>query len=424
MLNFKSEFTRNVLTLFTGTTIAQAIPLAISPILSRLYTTEDFGVLSIFMSLIGILGVIATLRYEFAIMLPTEDEDAVNILALSVIISFFISLISFIIIALLNNQISDLLGNREVGPWLYLVPVTVLFTGIYQAFNYWSTRHKTFKRNAVSRISQTSGMSAVNLTCGFLKTGSSGLILGNVFGQFLGAIVLSWNSLIRWKQFKGQVSLEKIKKNGLKYINFARINSPQALIDSLQDNGIVFFIGYYFTSSLLGLYHYAFRILKAPAGLICGALSQVFYERASNAHKNNENLQVLVLKMYRNVALIGLPLFLLLFIFAPSLFSFIFGEKWYISGVIAQIIIPWLFFNFIASPVSSLPIIMNKQKKAMIITFIDISLRITALVIGGIAHDYKLGFILMSASCSLIYIYILFWYYKIAGIKTKDAYAE
>jgi O-antigen/teichoic acid export membrane protein len=375
------------------------------------------------MSLTGIFSVIATLRYEFAIMLPKEEKDAANLLALSIIITFFMSLVILLLTFFFNTQIAKLLGNNEVAPWLYLVPLTVFFAGIYQAFNYWSTRKKTFKRNALSRISQTTGMSAVNLSFGLVKAGSVGLILGNVLGQFFAALVLSWNSMIQWKQFKGVVTKEKIKENGRKYINFARINSPQALVDSLQDNGIVFIIVYYFASSLLGLYSFAFRIIKAPAGLICSALFQVFYERASRAHRNNENLQPLVLKMYRNVALIGFPFFLILFLTAPALFSFVFGKEWYISGIIAQIIIPWLFFNFVASPVSSMPIIMNKQKGAMIITFIDISLRIVALVIGGIFNDYKLGFMLMSGSCSIIYIYILFWYYKIAGNKTTDAYA-
>jgi len=102
-----SEFSRNVLTLMTGTTIAQAIPIAISPILTRIYTPEDFGVF-----------------------------------ALSIIISFFISLITLIIVFVFNIQITNLLGNKEISNWLYFIPITVLLTGVYQSFNYWSNRKK------------------------------------------------------------------------------------------------------------------------------------------------------------------------------------------------------------------------------------------------------------------------------------------
>jgi O-antigen/teichoic acid export membrane protein len=78
----KSEFGRNVLTLMTGTTIAQSIPVAITPILTRLYTPEDFGLLAVFVALTAILGSIANGRYELAIMHPEKDEESINIAAL------------------------------------------------------------------------------------------------------------------------------------------------------------------------------------------------------------------------------------------------------------------------------------------------------------------------------------------------------
>ena len=94
----KSEFSKNVLTLMTGTTIAQAIPIAISPILTRIYTPEDFGVLALFVAITTIFGTIANGRYELAIMLPKKDEDAINIFALGFIITCFISLILLILV--------------------------------------------------------------------------------------------------------------------------------------------------------------------------------------------------------------------------------------------------------------------------------------------------------------------------------------
>ena len=96
----KSEFSRNVLTLMTGTTIAQAIPIAISPILTRIYTPEDFGVFALFIGVVGVISVIATLTYEQAIILPKYDKYAINIFMLSLILILFTSIFSFIIIFL------------------------------------------------------------------------------------------------------------------------------------------------------------------------------------------------------------------------------------------------------------------------------------------------------------------------------------
>jgi len=138
----KSEFSRNVLTLMTGTTIAQAIPIAISPILTRIYSPEDFGVFALYMSIVGTFAAMATLRYDTAIMLPKKDKDAINIVLLSVMISFFISLIVLLIIFLFNQQITNLLETPDISNWLYVVPLTVLLTGLYQSFNFWNNRKK------------------------------------------------------------------------------------------------------------------------------------------------------------------------------------------------------------------------------------------------------------------------------------------
>ena len=129
----KSEFSSNVLTLMTGTTIAQAIPIAISPILTRIYTPEDFGMFALYMSMATIISVIATGRYELAIILPEKDEDAINIMMLSIGITFLVSLITLLIIFIFNAQITLLFGNPNISQWLYFVPLTIVLTGVYQA---------------------------------------------------------------------------------------------------------------------------------------------------------------------------------------------------------------------------------------------------------------------------------------------------
>src|SRR5690606_7165604 len=127
----RSEFSRNVVTLMTGTTVAQAIPVAISPVLTRLYGPEDFGVLALFVALTSIFGAIANGRYELAIMLPESDDDALNVAALGLLIAAALSFLLLCIAVAFNGPISALLGNGDIGPWLYLVPLTVLFMGLF-----------------------------------------------------------------------------------------------------------------------------------------------------------------------------------------------------------------------------------------------------------------------------------------------------
>ena len=83
----KSEFSRNVLTLMTGTTIAQAIPIAISPILTRIYTPEEFGVFALYLSIIMLFSSLVAGKYELSILIPKHDKNAKNLVLLSISIS-------------------------------------------------------------------------------------------------------------------------------------------------------------------------------------------------------------------------------------------------------------------------------------------------------------------------------------------------
>ncbi|WP_339060568.1 oligosaccharide flippase family protein [Tepidibacillus marianensis] len=181
----QSGFARNVFTLMTGTTIAQAVPILISPILTRLYSPEDFGVLAVFLSVTAMIAVISTGRYELAIMLPNEDKDGANLVVLSLFIDIAISLVSFLILWVFNAPITRMLGTPQISIWLFLVPISVFLTGLYQSLNYWSNRRKQYKRLARSRVSKSVGTGAFNIGSGFFRTGSFGLIgekyLGNCF---------------------------------------------------------------------------------------------------------------------------------------------------------------------------------------------------------------------------------------------------
>ena len=141
----KSEFSRNVLTLMTGTTIAQAIPIAISPILTRIYTPGDFGVFALFLAIIGVFSVVASGRYELALMLPRKEEDAINIFSLGTIIIFLLTIFLFLFIFLFHQYLVDMSQNEEIGYWLYFMPLAFFLIGIFNLLSYYNNRQKNYK---------------------------------------------------------------------------------------------------------------------------------------------------------------------------------------------------------------------------------------------------------------------------------------
>jgi O-antigen/teichoic acid export membrane protein len=414
----RSEFFRNALTLISGTTIAQFVAILLTPILTRIYTTEDFGELSLFMSITGILAVVSTMRYEMAVILPEKDEDAVNVMALSFLIAIGWAVLSLIAIFLFGDLISDFFGGAKNGGYIYLVPLAVLMLGMIQVLNFWSLRIKTFKNNAYSRIGNAAVNNGLALGFGFYLKGSFGLIIGFFFAQVTSLFILTRTVFKNRRKFLDQINWESMKKNAYRYRNFPKINASHALVGSFQENGIIFFMKSFFGTSVLGSYSFAYRLLSVPGSLISTAISQVLMEKATKSVNNGETIKPMVMKIYKIVFLLGAPVFLMLFLFAPDIFAFIFSEKFREAGVIAQILTPWMFLNFIANSASGIPIIYNRLGIPFLFTCIDILLKIVSLYIGWYFNSYHIGFMVMSISCSILLLVTFAWiYYLISNPK-------
>jgi O-antigen/teichoic acid export membrane protein len=186
--HLRSDFLKNLITLVSGTAVAQALSLLVSPLLSRYYSPEDFTIFALFNSTSAILSVVATARFELAVPLPKLDKDARAVLKLSVLISLSVAAISFLGIVVFRLLSSDF----DSANWFYLIPISVLVNGLYNAFNYWSTRQKTFKINALGRVVMSVGMATTGVLLGYLTGEAYGLILGLVVGQVLGTLVMIW----------------------------------------------------------------------------------------------------------------------------------------------------------------------------------------------------------------------------------------
>ena len=256
----KSEFSRNVLTLMTGTTIAQAIPIAISPILTRIYSPEDFGLFALYMSIVSMIAVIATGRYELAIMLPEKEEDAINIMALSIAITLFVSFITFLIILFFNTRITSYLNNQEISNWLYLVPFSILISGIYVNLNYFYNRKKQYKILATNRILQSGTTNTLNLAMGFGGFKHSGLILGSIMGQFTAMILLMRKTWIMNESIFSKIERIKIFQLAKKYSNFPKFDILASLASVSSQQSINILFNTFYNSTTAGHYYFTQKI--------------------------------------------------------------------------------------------------------------------------------------------------------------------
>tara|TARA_R110001606_G_scaffold102588_1_gene224973 strand:- start:3804 stop:5015 length:1212 start_codon:yes stop_codon:yes gene_type:complete len=402
-----------------GTTIAQAIPIAISPVLTRIYTPSDFGLFALFNSLIAVFGVIASGRYELAIMLPKKDEDAINIASLGILISTFFSVFLFFIILFFNDSICSLLNNTDIKPWLYFIPLVVFFTGVFNVLNYFNNRQKEFKTIASATAVKSLVSASIQLTIGFVKTGATGLITGQIFSHMFANLRLLKN-IISDKKMISNISKTEIKNMGKKYINFPKFSMPAILSNTLSTQATNIIIPIFYNVITLGYYSLVQRLLGLPLVLISNAIGQVYFKEAVSEQQLTKSVIKSTKSTFKKLLIIGIPLFLFLFLFIEDVFTIVFGENWAIAGYYAKIILPLFLVKFLVSIFTLLPIIHNETKIDLVF---QLGMSIIVLSILVVANYLKAQFIdlLIWYMVLLIFYYLIYMsYLYIKYIKKKS----
>jgi O-antigen/teichoic acid export membrane protein len=353
----KGQFARSVAVLAGGTALGQAITVLVSPILTRLYTPEDFGVLAIYSSILGILSVGASWRYELAIPLPERDEDAVNLVALSLGIVVLMTLVVGLGTWLLENHIVHWLNAPDLRAYLWLLPIGMLLVGSYQVFNYWAVRKQAFRVIAKTRLYQGFGAALTQIVCGFLKSGPVGLITGQIVGQSAGIVILA--SLFRKPGFRiPQVkSVEHVAK---RYVRFPKLSILPAFVNAVGLQLPIIVLNTFYGNEVTGWFSLAQKVFGIPLSIISSATSQVLFGQAANHRRSRYEMESLFWKAIRQQSLLSLPLILLIPL-TPILFPLVFGYIWQESGVYAAVWLPSLIANFIASPTGGFLDILERQ---------------------------------------------------------------
>lgn len=417
----KSEFSRNVLTLMTGTTIAQAVPVAISPILTRLYTPAEFGVFALFVSITSIFAAIANGRYELAIMLPDEDSDALNIAALGLCIAAALSLALLVVVALFGESIARGLGSADIRYWLYLMPFTVFFMGLYNVLNYYSSRKKRFSDVAEANVTKAVVLAATQVVLGLLKFGAGGLVAGQVASS-VGANAKLIRNIKQDIRLSGVISTGAIKRNASEYRDFPKFSLWGILANTLSINIGSILISRFFFASALGQYALMQRVMALPATLIAGAIGQVFYQQASQEMRSSGTALKAFRRTLAKLALISIPVFGVAYFVVEYAFVLVFGEPWREAGLYAQALVPLFAVRFVVSPLSTMNQVYLKNRIGMYANFAILGITVAVLTAGGMAGLPLLDILhVLAAALSAIYLgFLLVIYRYAAGTRGRD----
>lgn len=411
-----ASFARNVGILAGGTALAQALTVLALPVITRLYTPEDFSVLAVFAALLGMIGVVACLRFEIAIPLPSDDFEAANLLVLGLFFTTVISGLVFLLIALVPAQIANGLKQPALQAFLWLLPVGVWLSGAFGCVQYWATRRKQFSDIAQTRITQSVGSLSVQVIMGWLtKTGPLGLLLGQATSSGAGFMKLgkvAWGDM---HSHMKHITSETIQNTFRKNSQFPKFSTFESFANVGAVEIPIILIAATAIGPEAGFALLAMKAAAVPMGLIGGSISQVYLSRASDelrAGKLPEFTQKII------IGLIGAgvgPL-VCIGILAPDLLPLVFGAQWARAGEIVSWMTPWFIMQFLASPLSMALHVTGNQRLAMFNQVWGLVLRVGMTAFAAI-YLTKYLVEIYSISGLLFYIGYFLIVLRVSGLK-------
>ena len=353
---FQSQFIRNVVQLSGGTAVSQAILISSMPVITRLYRPDDFGILTLYLSIVSLTSIVSTLRYEQIIILTKTDRSAAQLLRVVVVILIAFGAVAFLLALFLRYPAAHLLGADNLAPWLLVLPISLILTGAYQALRFWTMRMERFHGASLSLITRVLmfAISAcvISLTSSQLPVGT-GLIIASIVGDAMSCLVFVWQ-LIRYDGSRiGPLS-------GKRMIAVARRHRVTAGTLTVSQ-GIGMFnmrlpelmISAFFGPSILGSYNLAERVMAAPSQLISQAVADVYRQRGAMLHRDNGNLSDLLRKTLISTALLALVPYGLAFFWVENVFELVLGSAWKEAGYYSSILLVGVFFSFVVTPIGS-----------------------------------------------------------------------
>jgi len=389
-------FGKQLAVLMSGTALAQAVTILSAPVLSRLFTPEHFGVFTFYSSIVSVLAIMAGGRYEIAVVLPEREEEAANVMGLSMLLTAAVAVTSGLALGLLLMADSAWTQQMDAA-WLLWIPASVFAMGVYQSCSYWSTRRQTFRRQSISQMVRSGGVTGTQLSTGLAGLGGAGLIMGQLAGQWLAAAVLAWQT---WREdgrrIAGGLSLSGMKRALAAYKQFPLYNLPQSLLNSLSQQAAPFMLAMYYGAAAVGLYGLALRLLQMPIQVISQSIRQVYLKRASAAHNGGGPQFPLYAKTTAALAAVGLAPVCLLVVWGPEVLAVVLGEAWREAGEYARWMVLWLYCAYLNPPAYVTAQVLGKQRLILVFEIAMTAMRTLALWYGFTEGSALTGIMLFS----------------------------
>lgn len=402
-----------------GTALAQACGVLVLPLITRLYTPDDFTTLAVFASTLSIVSVAACLRLEIALPIPEDDHEAANLLALALCACTLVAVITGTITWIFPVEFTELIGQPALRNYLWLLPIGIWMAGAYAALQFWATRKRRFATIAKTRMTQALGGACTQVLLGWAAFAPFGLLLGQVVSSGAGLFGLARHALRADRLVFRSVTLSGMQRVLKKYDRFPKYSTVEAVSNNAGIQLPIIMIAALSIGPEAGYLMLSMRAMALPMGLIGGAVSQVYLSRAPQEMRAKQ-LDKFTLQIIEGLAKSGIGPLLFVGIVSPLVFPLVFGKSWQRAGDFVAWMTPWFVMQFLSSPISMVLHVTGNQRAALNLQIFGLVLRASAV---GISSALIPSRIVEAYSISGFVFYALYFcvVVRISGIDLRKA---
>lgn len=414
-------FIKNGATLISGNLWAQGISFAAYLLLTRLFSPEDIGLYNIFYSYIEVLVILSTCKYEMAVVIADDDREATAVSRLALRLNTVITLLLLGILVVVHfafpNSPLDLVNENFYTA--LLIPPMVFFCGTSRVYNAVLNRIKSFNHIAMSEAIGSTGGVAVKLLLGLPRLAGTWLhSLGLPIGTVVGKMVSNINLLVRVRRQNLPKDITKEERRGAaaKFKNFPIYTMPKEWLNSFSHNLPFLWLALYVDKAEVGLFALALTFTFRPVNILYTAFEKLLYVDIAEKVRTRQSIKDDILKFIKYLNIVALPVCIVAFIFADTIFGFLFGGRWTDCGYYIRCLLPWVYITLTSTSLVFLSNVFSKQRTEFLFYLLLCLLRIVAVVVGVVTGDFRLAVLLFSIAGAAISLAVLIWCLRLVSL--------
>lgn len=373
-VNHNKSIFSNALKIVTGEGIGKIIGIILTPVIARIYGPADMGVLSLFLTVISILGPFVCLLYTNAIPICKNERIMYNIVCLCLqILVFFVFALS-ILLLLSSESLFAIFELDVLIPYWFFIPISLAFRGVSDILSTLAVRKHLF--NSISKVLWIQKLfgSLLKIVLGSIGIKPIGLLIGEIVTLFGGISIYYRKLSAEMHQYINCISFKRCIFVFYRYSSFPKYRLPSQILLSISGNIPNLYFSIVFGMEMLGNFSMARTMLAIPISVIGSAVSKSFLGELSKIKTKDKNeFYSIVMSIAKKMFILGFLYSSIVYISARLLFTLIFGSQWIQAGIFAQLLSITLLFQMIYSPLEEGVFnVFEKQKYVLLIELIRI----------------------------------------------------